>query len=144
MAQYHSNVVKTKAKHILHDPEALREKLFVLEAEYEEIKKKNEKLKKKHDKLEKENEEYEQFIKENEAFWMQNNTHESTLLVSLKKKQKKLEETLTSKEQELRDSLKGVKHTKIQEMEIEVQELEKECQRLNSIFTELMQNGTGY
>ena len=133
-------MMKTKAKQIYHDPEALREEIFVLQKDYNKAKLENQRLQEIHDKLEEENEQYELFIQENECFWLEGNNHESTLLTSLRKQERKLEETLKIKEKDLEDSLKSVKYTRIKEMEIEAEELEAECKRLNLIFLELMQD----
>lgn len=133
-------MMKTKAKQILHDPEALREEILVLQKKFTKNKRENEKLQELHDKIENENQQYEQFIQDNECFWLEGNKHESTLLTSLRKRERKLEDQLKSKQKELEDSLKSVKYTKIKEMEIEANELEEECKRLNLIFLELMQN----
>jgi hypothetical protein len=44
------------------------------------------------------------------------------------------------KEKDLEDSLRSVKYTKINELELEAKELESECKRLNLVFLELMQS----
>lgn len=49
-------------------------------------------------------------------------------------------ETLKIKEKDLEDSLRSVKYTKINELDLEAKELETECKRLNLVFLELMQS----
>ena len=64
------NIVgRTKAKYILHDPEAQREEVFGLNRKLEDLKRTNGDLTYKLGALEKENVDYERIIQENECFW---------------------------------------------------------------------------
>lgn len=60
--------------------------------------------------------------------------------MSLKKQEKKLQQTLKNKQIEYEEANRSVKNTKIKEMDIEIEELEEECKRLSSILIEIMQN----
>lgn len=130
---------RTKPKHILHDPEALREEVFALNRRLDDLKGVNSDLNKKLNVLESENSEYEKIIQENECFWnIGTKTADSTLLINLKKECSKQEEELHEKQEALEACEKNVKNTKLTELKIEVEVQEEECQYLQRIFKDMM------
>jgi chromosome segregation ATPase len=135
--------MRTKAHQIAHDPESLREDIFVYKRALKEKKKINEELKLRHEELERENQDYENFIQNNPYFWNNSDKTESKLLTSLKKQEAQLQEQLKLKQLEFEDATKSVKNTRLREMDIEIEELEEESKRLAAILAEIMQGPNG-
>jgi hypothetical protein len=130
---------RTKPKHILHEPERLREQVFALNRELVQHKDTNDNMTRRLAVLEIENTEYEKIIQQNECFWnIGTRASDSTLLTNLKKECLKLEEELQLKEAALKNSEKNVKNTKLNELQIEIQTLEEECSNLQAIFKDMM------
>lgn len=143
-AHYRQNILRTKAHQITHDPEALREDIFVQRKALKEKQDMNVLLRRRHEKLEKENQEYEEFIQKNQYFWNTSDKGESKLLGALKRQQRQLEDKLRAKELEREEVMRSVKNTRLREMEIEIEELEDESKRLSTILAEVMQRPLGY
>lgn len=130
---------RTKPKHILHEPERLREQVFALNRQLVQHKATNDNMTQRLAVLEIENTEYEKIIQQNECFWNTNTrASDSTLLTNLKKEAQKLESELQAKEAALKNCEKNVKNTKLNELRIEVLTLEEECTNLQSIFKDMM------
>jgi hypothetical protein len=130
---------RTKPKHILHEPERLREQVFALNRQLVQHKDTNDNMTRRLAVLEIENTEYEKIIQQNECFWnIGTRATESTLLTNLKKECLKLEEELQLKEASLKNCEKNVKNIKLNELRIEVQTLEEECSNLQQIFKDMM------
>ena len=136
--------MKTKAHQIGHEPEALKEDIFVYKQILKQKKKLNEELKEKHRELEEENLKYEDFIQRNQACWNANENSDSKLLVSLKKKEKELLDVLKQKQLEYDDAIRSVKNTRLKEMDCEIEELEEESKRLGAMLAEIMQGPNAY
>ncbi len=140
---YKNNIMRTKAHQIAHDPEALREDIFVYKQILKQKKKMNEELRQRHEELERENIRYEDFIQNNDACWAANEKNESKLLTSLRKKEKQLLEQLKHKQMEYDDAIRSVKNTRLKEMDFEIEALEEESKRLSAILADMMQEPKG-
>ena len=140
---YKNNIMRTKAHQIAHDPEALREDIFVYKQILKQKKKMNEELRQRHEELERENIRYEDFIQNNDVCWPANEKNDSKLLTSLRKKEKQLLEQLKHKQMEYDDAIRSVKNTRLKEMDFEIEALEEESKRLSAILADMMQEPKG-